>query len=205
MVNLLINEELDVDAFDKDNNTPLHYAVSWEDDNENDESARIDCINLLISYNADVDACNIGRETPLHNASRYGSFKLVKSLLDHNADPLLININGLNCLEVAIEEENEEVVKYFIKHDLIFQLMRNAQRCGGKFLAIDNYLADTPMRKLIEHMPEMAFLMLDKCTIDIGAAKTVLERKIYNYEFLEDQYFINSWIKGKKNILILKL
>jgi hypothetical protein len=53
-------------------------------------------------------------------------------------------------------------------------------------------------------MPDMAFLMLQQCTIDIGDEGTNLNKKVYSYEFLEDAYFIRSWRKGKKNIRIFQ-
>ncbi|CAF1134348.1 unnamed protein product [Adineta steineri] len=206
IVNLLINENLlDVNYPDMNDNTPLHNAVAWDNDDEEDIKERLKCIQYLIENKADINAYNIRRETPLHNASRYGSFKLVKSLLDHNADLLVTNINGMNCLEVAIEEKNESVVKYFIDHDQIFDLMRNAQfSCGGNEKNKSDSWADTPMRKLIVNMPDMAFLILEKCTIDIGDERTDLHKKIYNYEFLDDEYFIGTWINGKKKIMIFQ-
>ncbi|CAF0938935.1 unnamed protein product [Adineta steineri] len=164
IVNLLINERLlDVNKPDMNDNTPLHNAVAWDNDNEEDTKDRLKCIQYLIKNEADINAYNIWRETPLHNASRYGSSKLVKFLLDHNADILVTDINGMNCLEVAIEEKNEPVVKYFIDHDQIFELMRNAQfPCGGNENNKSDSWVDTPMRKLIVNMPDMAFLVLEK-------------------------------------------
>jgi transient receptor potential cation channel subfamily A protein 1 len=199
MVKLFIHENLDVNAPDMDDNTPLHLAASWDDDEEEDVESRKLCIKQLIDGKADVDALNIQQETPLHNASRSGSKKVVEFLLEHNADLLVTDIKGLNCLEMAIEEENEEVVKYFIKHGQIFELMRNAQleRDENGHIKSDGK-ADTPMRKLIVKMPDMALLMFDKCTIELGAEGTSSHRKTYNYEFLEDQYFVRSWEKSKK-------
>jgi transient receptor potential cation channel subfamily A protein 1 len=196
MVKLLINEKLDVNSFDMNENTALHNAVSCDNDKQEDVQHRIACIEDLIDAKADVDALNIRRETPLHNASRYGSRKLVKCLLKHNADLLVANVDGLNCLEVAVDEKNEDVVKYFIdEHDQIFDLMRNAH-----FPNESSRNIITPMRKLIEKMPDMAFLTLEKCTIEIGAEMTSLHQKVYNYEFLDDEYFSSSWEKGKKKI-----
>jgi len=202
MVRLLIDQQLDWNEFDMDDNTPLHYAVSSDDDKEEVVQDRITCIKHLLSGKADVNASNIRRETPLHNASRYGSRELVDFLLDHNADLLMTNVKGLNCLEMAIAEKNENVVKYFIEHDRIFELMRNAQiqRVSISNIITDNRV-DTPMRKLIVDMPKMALLMLDKCTIEIGAENTGLHMNIYNYEFLDDEYFVNSWTKGKKKMM----
>ncbi len=53
------------------------------------------------------------------------------------------------------------------------------------------------MRKLIKLMPDMALIIIDKCTITVGAERSHLYKNIYNYEFFEDQYSIFDWIKGK--------
>ena len=57
--------------------------------------------------------------------------------------------------------------------------------------------ADTPMRKLITSMPDMAYKVLDRCTTELGADETKLHQKSFNYEFLEDQFTIHKWAKGK--------
>ena len=114
-------------------------------------------------------------------------------------------------LEVAIEENNEETVKYLIEHDYIFELMRNAQlyesrlepccTCGNETchdrcclpcckcldtssfykcrLGLDNRTADTPMRKLIISMPDMAIEILEKCTTTIGSGKSKIHRQFF--------------------------
>lgn len=214
---------------DVDDNTPLHEAARWSDLDENDNIHRIECVDRLINAGADVNALNIQRETPLHVACRYSSSALVKKLLDHRADYLQTNFRGYNCFEVAIEEKNEEVVKYLINHDIIFELMRNAQinrkrfepccTCGNETfresccvpackglqccsyytirVCSDGRIADTPMRKLIIKMPDMAYEVLERCTTTIGSEKSQIHQQTFDYEFLEDQYVVDNWAEGK--------
>lgn len=121
------NEREVLDARDSMDRTPLHAAAGWSTDDDDDNKKRIDCIQLLIDHKVDVNAKDLRRETPLHIACKSGSPAFVKCLLKSEADLLITNIHGLNCLEVAIKEANEPVVKYLLSHDRAFELMRNAQ------------------------------------------------------------------------------
>ncbi|UJR12513.1 hypothetical protein I4U23_016688 [Adineta vaga] len=228
IVRLFLGKEANVNARDINYHLPLHEAVHWSDLNEEENQNRIECINDLIEKQADVNALNIHRESALFIACRYGSAALIECLLKHGADLFQINIHNYNCLEVAIEEKNQECVKYFIEHESIFQLMRNAQvsnshskpccSCGSQTirqcccvpcckcvdhcsyvfcrLCSDRHTVDTPIRKLILHMPDMAFEILEKCTTTIGNDKSTVYRKFYDYEFLEDQYIVHQWQQG---------
>lgn len=230
IVDLFIQNHANVHARDINDHTPLHEAARWSDSIDEENENRIKCIGSLIRANAEVNVLNIHRESPLHIACRYGSSFLVKYLLNHGADLLQTNIQGFNCLEVAIEEKNEETVKYLIEHDYIFELMRNAQlyeshrepccTCGNEAyrkqccvpcckcidncsfytcrLGLDRRTADTPMRKLIISMPDMALEILEKCTTTIGSERSKIHRKFFDYEFLEDQYVIRDWLKGNE-------
>jgi hypothetical protein len=194
-----------LDARDSMDRTPLHAAASWSTDNDDDNKKRKECIEFLIDHHADINARDLRRETPLHIACKSGSPESVKCLLEAKADLLVVNIHGLNCLEVAIEEKNEKVVKYLLSHDRVFELMRNAQiekhlENGISTRIFPSVKVSTPMRKLIKIMPDMALIMIEKCTITVGAERSHIYNNIYNYEFLEDQYSINDWIKGK-NVL----
>lgn len=232
IVQMFIHHKADVNKRDVNDHTPLHEAARWSDSsNREDNQHRIECINHLIKAGAEVNALNIYRESPLHIACRYSSSDLVKNLLDHDANLLQTNTHGYNCLEVAIEEKNEEIVKYLIDRDDIFELMRNAQICEKHYqpcctygnrncrkfccvpcckcleicshytcrMGLDHRTADTPMRKLIINMPDMAFEILEKCTTTIGSEKSHIHKQFFDYEFLEDQYVLQNWTKGNVN------
>ncbi|UJR12744.1 hypothetical protein I4U23_016918 [Adineta vaga] len=63
-------------------------------------------------------------------------------------------------------------------------------------MGLDRRTADTPMRKMISNMPEMAMAILERCTTTIGSETSKIHRIFFDYEFLEDQYVIRNWAKG---------
>ena len=154
---------------------------------------------------SNINALTIRRETPLHTACAYGFSKLVKQLIEFDCDLFEINVDGYNCLEVAIEANNEEVVRYLIESDDCFHLMRNSQIREKKHkwcsLLAHQCEVDTPMRKLIRKMPKMALLMLDKCSMIVGVEGTAEHQNIFMYEFLEDKFTVNKWNRGKSSEL----
>ena len=148
-----------------------------------------------------INAFTIRRETPLHIACEYGSSTLVKQLIKFDCELFTTNVDDYNCLEVAIEANNEEVVRYLIESDNCFDLMRNSQireKNRGCFSTLTQQCAvDTPMRKLIRKMPQMALLVLDKCLMEVGTKRTAVHKNIFVYEFLEDQFTVKKWRAGK--------
>lgn len=156
-----------------------------------------------------INALTIRRETPLHIACEYGSSKLVKQLIELDCDLFATNVDDYNCLEVAIEANNEEVVRYLIENNNCFDLMRNSQ-IREKKRAYCSLLArqcevDTPMRKLIRKMPSMALLVLDKCSMIVHTKGMTVDKSIFMYEFLEDQFIVNKWNRGKSHLYFFLL
>ena len=226
IVELFLNHHAKVYVRDIDDRTALHEASRWSNKNDEENKNRIDCIrHLLEEDGADVNALTIRRESPLMIACRYGTVDLVKYLMDNGADLLHTDLQGYNCLEVAIDEKNKSVVEHLLDNDHMFELMRNAQiyeegssqrtmdrnqedlpvRCclavskpaaGLRMCGSSKCTADTPMRKLIKNMPEMALKVLDRCITTLGDDRSKLHRIIYDYELLEDQFIIPKWLKG---------
>jgi hypothetical protein len=201
----LLEYHPDADACDINDWTPLHNAARCNI-NQDDNKERAKCIEILVNVgNANINALNIRRETPLHIACEYGSKSLIKRLRKLGADLFATNVKGYNCLEVAIEEGNEEVVQYLLEDDSGFDLMRNAQICGIKpSWPTFGRRADTPMRKLIREMPKMALLMLNKCVMTIGTIGTSVHKNIFVYEYLEDQYTVEDWEEGNNHFYSLR-
>ncbi|CAF4522440.1 unnamed protein product [Rotaria socialis] len=199
IINALLDHWADSHVCDMNEWTPLHHAARCSR-NANDEE-RPQCIENLIKRGLiNINALTIRRETPLHIACEYGSSKLAKQLIEFDCDLLARNVDGHNCLEVAIEANNEEVVRYLIENDNCFDLMRNSQIRKNKrhwySLLARHCEVDTPMRKLIRKMPNMALLVLDKCSMRVGIKGTNVSKNIFVYEFLEDQFTVNKW-KGE--------
>ena len=84
--------------------TPLHIA-----------SGRInepDIIDLLVMYGANVNAQDAEGFTPLHMAAIHGNLKIVKKLVDLEADVNIITTDGKNAAELAHLNEELEIEEY---------------------------------------------------------------------------------------------
>jgi len=199
-VDALLEHRADSHVSDINEWTPLHHAAQCS--KKADDNERPQCIESLVTRGmTNVNALTIRRETPLHIACEYGSSKLVEQLIKFDCDLFATNVDGYNCLEVAIEANNEEVVRHLIENDGCFNLMRNSQIRENKrswcSLIARQCKVDTPMRKLIRKMPQMASLGLDKCSMIVGTKGTTVHKNIFLYEFLEDQFIVNTWNGGK--------
>ncbi|CAM4771714.1 unnamed protein product [Rotaria magnacalcarata] len=199
IINALLDHWADSHVCDMNEWTPLHHATRCSRNADDEE--RPQCIENLIKRGLiNINALTIRRETPLHIACEYGSSKLVKQLIEFDCDLFARNVDDYNCFEVAIEANNEEVVRYLIENDNCFDLMRNSQIRKNKrywySLLARHCEVDTPMRKLIRKMPNMALLVLDKCSMRVGIKGTNVKKNIFVYEFLEDQLTVNQWNGG---------
>ena len=139
----------------------------------------------------DVDIIADRRITPLHLACQYGHSKVVKYLLEHKATPTLRNAQLYNCLEIAIMNHRVGLVKdVLFEHPLWRSMMRNAQPIE------ENKAYDTPMRKLIRYMPQVALHVIDtKLTRTVGGSEQKVFQKIYDYEFYQDEFVVEQWYK----------
>ena len=84
--------------------TPLHIA-----------SGRInepDIIDLLVMYGANVNAQDAEGFTPLHMAAIHGNLKIVKKLVDLDADVNIVTTDGKNAAELAHLNEELEIEEY---------------------------------------------------------------------------------------------
>ncbi|CAF4156110.1 unnamed protein product, partial [Rotaria sordida] len=110
-----------------------------------------------------VDTIGDRRRTPLHVACGNGHTEIVKFLLEKGASSILRDAKSYNCLDIAITGQHEELVKELFNHDSWRDMMRNAQPIDG------TEAFDTPMRKLIRYMPNVAAWVIDeKFTTVVG-------------------------------------
>ena len=96
----------DVNTRDLENVTLLHWAAI---------NNRIELVKFYISKGASVDA--IGgdlRSTPMHWATRQGHLSMVILLIQHRADPSLLDGDGFNCLHLAAQMGFTSIVAYLI-------------------------------------------------------------------------------------------
>lgn len=86
---ILLNHGANVNALNLSLNTPLFLT-------HNNDLAEI-----LIKFGADVNHRNNNGDTPLHRLVKHKSIKLVKLLLNHHANPLLMNKQGRTPIDIA--------------------------------------------------------------------------------------------------------
>ena len=106
--------------------TVLHIASK-----ENNEPEIID---LLVKSGANVNAQDAEGFTPLHMAAIHGNLKIVKKLVDLDADVNIITTDGKNAAELAHLNEELEIEEY------LESKMASSQRTKEK--EVDSELAD---------------------------------------------------------------
>ena len=80
---------------------PLHIASGIINEPE--------IVDLLVMYGANVNAQDAEGFTPLHMAAIHGNLKIVKKLVDLEADVNIITTDGKNAAELAHLNEELEI------------------------------------------------------------------------------------------------
>lgn len=143
---------------------------------------------LIKTVGIEVDAIGDRRITPLHLACKYGYLDTVQYLVDNGASTTMRTAQLFNCLEISIQQQHKEIVKYLLRRSNWREMMRNAQPIEST----DAY--DTPMRKLIRYMPDMALWVInERLTRKIGGEGQKVLKEIYDYEFYEDMRTVKQW------------
>ncbi|KAL5265325.1 hypothetical protein ACHWQZ_G006160 [Mnemiopsis leidyi] len=178
-------------------NTPLHYAAQAGHVKTviflTEESADVDAKNqfgwtpmdcaaacgmtktlaALLDAGGEVDPIDKAKTTPLHLAAKNGHVATVEFLLDHGANIRLTDVDGNNALELATMHTKKEVAEAIIEHKKWYAAMDNKHPNG-----------DTPMKKLIRMMPDVAIQVFNKCTDDsCNPEHMTNDHKEYQVEF----------------------
>ncbi|XP_011683818.2 transient receptor potential cation channel subfamily A member 1-like [Strongylocentrotus purpuratus] len=134
--------------------------------------------------------------TPLMYACQTGNIYVVKLLLEMQKEAqvnigfLDCDVNGLNCLDHAIDNGHEMIAVTLLDQDNWRNLMTNATRNGGT----SGGPKMTPMRKLISSMPGVGKFVLDKCITKVKNPSDAKDDQIkVDFELLEDWY--SDWMK----------
>jgi len=77
VVEYLVNQKADINAKDKNDWTPLHYAA---------QKGHLSVVEYLVNQKADINTKDEDNKTPLHYAARYGHLSVVEYLVNHGAD-----------------------------------------------------------------------------------------------------------------------
>ncbi|XP_054164715.1 palmitoyltransferase ZDHHC17-like [Oppia nitens] len=102
----LIENDFNVNQRDAENVTLLHWAAI---------NNRQDLVKYYIGKGAIVDA--VGGDllsTPLHWATRQGHLSMVILLMQHRADPSILDGEGTNCLHLAAQFGHTSIAAYLL-------------------------------------------------------------------------------------------
>ena len=127
---------------------PIHCAA---------ERGRYNSVRVLIENHSPVDSVDKNQQTPLHLAARNGHSEVVKLLLKNGAKIDNRTSNGDNCLDLAIGSNRTNVAEVLVNNRDWALILRNAKRDE------QTNRWDTPLRKLIRKMPDIALIVLNKC------------------------------------------
>ena len=171
-------------------------------------------VKHLLRSNADLLHTNVDGYNCLEMAIKEKNEDVVKYLIDNeNIFQLMCNAQLIRPECSALCRRNNDNNENCVSSCYTTSDKRSnccLSHCYRWYL--DSVKVDTPMRKLIRYMPDMAYRVLSKCVTTVGFEKTKLglekttlgieksklHRKFFNYEFLEDHFDINSWGRGKK-------
>lgn len=96
---------MDVEALDKDANTPLHVAASSE---------ALESIPILVAFGGDVNKRNKWGETPLMVAAKFDHVDSSRIFVEQcNADIYALN-DGLTAMEIAAKQNRPRVFEYLL-------------------------------------------------------------------------------------------
>jgi ankyrin repeat protein len=102
VVTVLRQRGANLNARTDNNEAPLHFAVRAE---------RPDVVQRFLALEADVNVRNGEKETPLHLAAAIGDARAAALLLNHGADPLLRDIDGLTPRQVALRANHADLAQ----------------------------------------------------------------------------------------------
>ncbi|NWS78419.1 ANR16 protein, partial [Crotophaga sulcirostris] len=96
---------MDLEAFNRDYKRPLHEAASM---------GHGECVSYLLERGASVDSLKKADWTPLMMACTRQNLEVIKTLVEHGANPLLKNKDGWNCFHIASREGHPQVLQYLL-------------------------------------------------------------------------------------------
>ncbi|XP_077977549.1 uncharacterized protein LOC144433113 [Glandiceps talaboti] len=162
----LLKVSADVDSRDDNRHTAIALAAL---------NGHVDVIEVLLNNHADIDVTDKNRNTPLHLSAANGHEEVVEFLLKKGANPLLKNLKGENCLDIATEQQ-EDVVATVIVNNRRWQDIISQHDNSGY----------TSFNRLIEKLPNVAHTVLDKCVHYSHSDKSDPDIKItYNFKHVD--------------------
>nr|XP_054753919.1 transient receptor potential cation channel subfamily A member 1 homolog [Lytechinus pictus] len=181
------------------------------------QGGSLPCVKLLVSKNADVnmmarsslvvtgpseDAWTLAYSectlSPFLLACRLGHQSIVEFLFYNGADLRQTSADDdLNCLSLAIMYNRENISKFLVTHtdfDTLLVLMKTKSHDLTLGLGRRTLKTSTPMRQLIQYMPDVAEIVMDRC---ITLIKHENGDEVTYYLELLDDYF-SPWAPQNK-------
>lgn len=148
VIKILLEQNCDLQARNMISWLPIHCAA---------DQGRYNSLRILIDQHSPIDPFDKNQQTPLHLAARNGHADVVKLLLKNGAKITQRTSNGDNCLDLAIASNRYSVAEVLVNQREWQMILRNAKYDE------QTQRWDTPLRKLIRRMPEIALIVLNKC------------------------------------------
>ncbi|XP_048241956.1 transient receptor potential cation channel subfamily A member 1 homolog isoform X2 [Haliotis rufescens] len=153
--------------------------------------------NILIRFDSHAKEDLHHKTSPLNLACKNGHLRVVKLLLENDGDVNVKDERGLNCLDLAVDNKHRDVARHIIRSTQWKDALKNSVKASKGSCTCELSCAcvkksknrvDTPMRRLIKKMPDVAYEVLDKCIDSTSTSKQPLS----DYQFIDDLY--ESWI-----------
>ncbi|KAL5265822.1 hypothetical protein ACHWQZ_G006498 [Mnemiopsis leidyi] len=159
----------------------------------------------LIDADAEIDPIDKAKLTPLHLAAKNGHVDATLFLLNNDANIGLVDVNDMNALELAVLGNKRDVAEAIINHTDEWgrptwpKALTNAQTNG-----------DTPMKKLIRLMPDIAELVMNKCTDMSNNPSEMTNDNVnfevqFNYKYITDKELESTKSEDAKSITSMDL
>ncbi|XP_054762960.2 transient receptor potential cation channel subfamily A member 1-like [Lytechinus pictus] len=112
----------------------------------------VETMSILIEHNCDIHAIDKDKNNALHVCCDAGHIAAANLLIRAGADQSASNNEGFTPLELAIEREQGEIAAAIIKS----KDWRIAMQSKDELMI-------SPMKSLIEKLPDVALLVMDRC------------------------------------------
>ena len=151
--------------------TSLHLAV---------KSNHYRVVKYLVEVkHAGINATDHNSSTVISYATEKGDLNLFKYLLDHGANPKIVNSKGMNCLHIASANNSLEIVRYIIEHHII--LMDSPSKEGYNSLEI----------AIHKRSHSVAQYLINKCGIQLCIKNAISNNKYEIMKYLVEKMHVD--------------
>jgi len=148
----------------------------------------------LLEAGASVEPKGRVKIAPLHLCCQRGHVEILRLLLQWNANVKFRSPDGRNGLDYAIDYMQKPCVMELLKHRTWMDSLQNV------IVDPQTKRVNTPMRKMIRTMEELAVVVCDQCITSNGKKlDDVSFQAWFNFEFIDDMYSCSEWMKQNAN------